>query len=192
MRKTANYELNQWDPGDRILREEFNADNAKIDNAIAAVREALPIVFLREVVTTADAKQVDLELSDIDWNAYRHIRVRVEALGTNSYDGTLLLNGQTGNASYYGNSISGSSASYSSIAGWFSVSIAGATQYYTEIRLSRLGITWPQCESTTFGATDRTFSYCLRAAEPIRTLNLIHSGPGILAGSKFTIWGERL
>ena len=192
MRKTANYELNQWDPGDRILREEFNADNAKIDNAIEAVREALPIVFLREVVTTADAKQVDLELSDIDWNAYRHIRVRVEALGTNSYDGSLLLNGQTGSASYTGNSIAGSSAAHSSTAGRFYVSIAGASRFYSEIRLSCAGINWPQCESTTFGVTDQTFSYCLRTAEPIRTLNLIHSGPGLLAGSKFTVWGERL
>ena len=192
MKKTANYQLNQWDPEDRLLREDFNADNTIVDTALAAVREALPIVFLREVVTAADAKQVDLDLSDMDWETYRHICVRVEALGTNSYNGSLLLNGQTGSSSYYGNSIADSSASYSSIAGKFYVSIAGATQFYSEIRLSRRGITWPQCESTTFGITDQTCSYCLRTAEPIRTLNLIHSGPGILAGSKFTIWGERL
>lgn len=33
--KTANYQLNQWVKSDRILMEEFNADNLKIDDAIA-------------------------------------------------------------------------------------------------------------------------------------------------------------
>ena len=35
--KTANYQLNQWVKSDQILMEEFNADNLKIDDAIAAV-----------------------------------------------------------------------------------------------------------------------------------------------------------
>ena len=44
MQQTENYALNQWDPEDRILRTNFNADNAKIDEAIAAVRDACPVV----------------------------------------------------------------------------------------------------------------------------------------------------
>ena len=35
MEQTANYGLNQWDAGDRILREDFNADNARVDAALA-------------------------------------------------------------------------------------------------------------------------------------------------------------
>ena len=34
---TQNYKLCQWEAGDKVLRTEFNADNAKIDAAIAAV-----------------------------------------------------------------------------------------------------------------------------------------------------------
>ena len=34
MNYTENYQLNQWDAGDRVLREDFNADNAKIDAAL--------------------------------------------------------------------------------------------------------------------------------------------------------------
>ena len=34
---TSNYNLCQWEPSDKVLRTEFNADNAKIDAAIAAV-----------------------------------------------------------------------------------------------------------------------------------------------------------
>ena len=34
---TTNYNLCQWEASDKVLRTEFNADNAKIDAAIAAV-----------------------------------------------------------------------------------------------------------------------------------------------------------
>ena len=33
---TTNYQLNQWEPADQVQRTDFNADNAKIDAAIAA------------------------------------------------------------------------------------------------------------------------------------------------------------
>ncbi|SFO96743.1 Microcystin-dependent protein [Oscillibacter sp. PC13] len=35
MQQTTNYQLNQWDPADRILRTDFNSDNEKIDAALA-------------------------------------------------------------------------------------------------------------------------------------------------------------
>jgi len=34
---TPNYQLNQWEAEDRVLRVDFNADNAKLDAAIKAV-----------------------------------------------------------------------------------------------------------------------------------------------------------
>ncbi len=34
---TSNYGLCQWEPGDKVLRSEFNGDNAKLDAAIKAV-----------------------------------------------------------------------------------------------------------------------------------------------------------
>ncbi len=37
MDKTKNYQLNQWAAGDKVQRIDFNADNARIDGAIAAV-----------------------------------------------------------------------------------------------------------------------------------------------------------
>ena len=36
MTKTTNYQLNQWAKSDRVLMEDFNSDNAKIDAALAA------------------------------------------------------------------------------------------------------------------------------------------------------------
>lgn len=34
---TANYQLCQWEPGDAVLRTDFNADNAKVDAALNAM-----------------------------------------------------------------------------------------------------------------------------------------------------------
>lgn len=39
MRETSNYKLNQWDKPDQILMEDFNADNAKIEAALAKLQE---------------------------------------------------------------------------------------------------------------------------------------------------------
>lgn len=40
MEHTNNYQLNLWDGEDRILREDFNADNAKIEAALLGASEA--------------------------------------------------------------------------------------------------------------------------------------------------------
>ena len=34
--QTTNYQLNQWEPTDQVLRTDFNADNAKVDAALAS------------------------------------------------------------------------------------------------------------------------------------------------------------
>ena len=41
---TANYQLNQWDAEDKVLRADFNADNLKIDGALAEGAAALELV----------------------------------------------------------------------------------------------------------------------------------------------------
>ena len=46
MQHTTNYNLNQWEDGDVVRREDFNADNTKIDAALKSVSDASPeIVF---------------------------------------------------------------------------------------------------------------------------------------------------
>ena len=37
MKKTSNYNLNQWEPQDRVTRADVNADNAAIDAALGAM-----------------------------------------------------------------------------------------------------------------------------------------------------------
>ncbi len=40
MNKTSNYQLNQWELHDRVMMQDFNADNAKIDAALKAEVDA--------------------------------------------------------------------------------------------------------------------------------------------------------
>lgn len=47
MEKTGNYQLSLWDKDDRILMEDFNANNTTLDAALAAEAEA------REALTEA-------------------------------------------------------------------------------------------------------------------------------------------
>ena len=35
--QTTNYKLNQWQPEDKVLREEFNADNSKVEAALTGL-----------------------------------------------------------------------------------------------------------------------------------------------------------
>ena len=41
MNYTQNYQLNQWEASDRVLREDFNSDNAKIDAALGTIPHAV-------------------------------------------------------------------------------------------------------------------------------------------------------
>ena len=73
MQQTENYALNQWNPEDRILRTDFNADNAKIDEAIAAVRDACPLVKLTDVTLQTAASQMTVSLPTADLDQYREL-----------------------------------------------------------------------------------------------------------------------
>lgn len=40
--QTSNYELNQWAAEDRVLREEFNRDNAALDTVLSEMEARMP------------------------------------------------------------------------------------------------------------------------------------------------------
>ena len=44
MTKTPNYQLNQWAKSDRVMMDDFNADNAKIDAALKANADAIHLL----------------------------------------------------------------------------------------------------------------------------------------------------
>lgn len=71
--KTSRLGLNQWVPTDPFRMEEMNADNSKIDAAIAAI--PISIVKLGQIVTTAAADKIDIDLSTIQWSKYRRVYI---------------------------------------------------------------------------------------------------------------------
>ena len=40
MQHTTNYALTQWEPTDRILMQDFNSDNTRLEAALSALAEA--------------------------------------------------------------------------------------------------------------------------------------------------------
>ena len=100
MTKTTNYQLNQWDATDRVLRTDFNSDNQKIDAAIAEVRAENPLAVLRVLTATQTANQT-LDLSWADWEAYREIHIYFDLnFSSTEVRGTILLNNKSGSSDY--------------------------------------------------------------------------------------------
>ena len=91
MRKTANYDLCQWDAEDRILREDFNRDNEKIDGAIAGANNTEKLL---DITTQEETIQVELSLEQVEWEKYRDLLLYMETRGVQA-------SGQSGYYSVY-------------------------------------------------------------------------------------------
>ena len=55
MQHTQNYQLSRWEKDDRIMMEDFNADNEAIDAALAAKADAEDVTALAETVAAVAA-----------------------------------------------------------------------------------------------------------------------------------------
>ena len=88
LRQTTNYQLCQWDGEDRILRTDFNADNAKIDAAIADNAAAIAAeaearaagdfrVKLLDKTTASQQPNVSVNLSSIDFSPYLWVELYI-------------------------------------------------------------------------------------------------------------------
>ncbi|MGI5985739.1 MAG: hypothetical protein GXY01_10115 [Clostridiales bacterium] len=73
--KTPNLRLNQWVLTDPLLMEDMNEDNRKIDSTISKI----PFSKLMDIKTTADAQQVDIDVSQIDLTQYSMIQIYTDA-----------------------------------------------------------------------------------------------------------------
>ena len=73
MTKTTNYQLNQWAKSDRILMADFNADNAKIDAAIAG--RLGPIEEIKRMTVDKQSDSLAIDLSDIDWGKWSIVAI---------------------------------------------------------------------------------------------------------------------
>lgn len=111
MNTTDNYQLNQWEGTDRILRTDFNADNLKTDDAVAEVRteaaaaaaelrqqvDALTpkagLQLIREGTLGSGGSSVDLSLTGIDWAQWNVVYIQIEPYATESRGIAIRVNG---------------------------------------------------------------------------------------------------
>lgn len=97
---TENYGLCQWEATDQVLREEFNQDNAKLDEALFQLQatvnqkaeqseleevEALAsksrFMKLKEYSFPSQMTKIEIDLSDIDWIQWD--KVHIDGIPTN-------------------------------------------------------------------------------------------------------------
>ena len=108
MTKTTNYQLNQWAKSDRVMMDDFNADNATLDAVLKANVDAIaaetaariaddPYPTICEVVTAQAKAQVSMDLSAVDLTEYSHIDLTIDppAPVSSSYSVLVRPNGLT-------------------------------------------------------------------------------------------------
>ena len=96
---TTNYQLNLWEPGDSFLREEFNQNSQKINAALEELAARTTYVPLLDITTSAQASQVNLDVSEIDFTKWKMVRLTYDQAsdGGSGIDSQLLvrLNGRS-------------------------------------------------------------------------------------------------
>lgn len=80
MNKTTHYQLNQWDPEDRIMRADFNADNAALEEALyenaQAAAEARQTAL--DAVAAEETARKDAVSSEAETRSSQDAAIRAE------------------------------------------------------------------------------------------------------------------
>ena len=183
MKKTQHYGLCQWDAEDRILREDFNSDNAKLDETLAGLS---PVVKLLDVTTEADAKEVDLDLTGIQWELYREVQVwcRITTTTTSSSDGVSI---RLNKSSDYRDSLGNSTPDLAGFAVAAGGTSAGKLILYGAQQIAG----FMQGISSQNNRLFDTSASSILAPEACQTLNFIMSTGKIKTGSELMVYGVR-
>ena len=72
MTKTTNYQLNQWEKTDRVMMDDFNTDNEKIE---AALDGKVPMTVLHDITLTEDTSQLTFNMAEENWSQYSVILI---------------------------------------------------------------------------------------------------------------------
>lgn len=187
MRKTENYLLNQWDDSDRVLREDFNADNAAVDAALYALAQQGALTQLCSFTVSDQITGTEvftMPVSEIDWSKWQSVFVDFALKGS----GYMLL---YPNYDAQGASSSGyiTSTSYNSLAGMLACDYEGKRITRAEFQIfcqstKALQVVCPFDKVT--GQSDYTYG-------ELTSLHLTpyHESYTMEPGSTITFWGLR-
>ena len=190
MKYTEHYQLNQWDAADRVLREDFNRDNAKVDAALAKCASDHVCSRLLHTVVPSDTPRFDLDVSTLDLTAFQELILYGEAF---VYDYTYLrCNGQS-NGYFNGDT------EYTRLAD-ISCSYTGGAYSRTSLILTQNAIyaagnggNWENQKYLSRQSGESIA--CQLSPEALTTLNIMvfngNDPAQLKAGSSFTLYGLR-
>lgn len=190
--QTENYGLNQWASEDAVLREEFNRDNAKINDALMN----MPYVKIVSFKTEQDTNEFSMDVSQIKFEDY--LRVDLFFLRTPQQNSpvSLRLNGLTENHCLVGSGIGGTSSGGNFTCDLASFGTAyhpnGWLSFFAPQPFSYVGCVYFFCSANTYGG-----SWCTSvvASRTVTWENLISfdfvSSSTILAGTEVILCGVK-
>ncbi len=201
MKTTPNYKLNQWERHDRVLMDDFNADNAKLDAAIKNVSSGVTategkISWLKlldmTVKTTTD--RVDVDVSKLNLTNY-HMATLILTWSPNSKNDLvrLLCNGEadvyhTGTSSSYQALVSFSPAPGHTL-------MQTAEMYFSDcVTGSYKGLYWGTSSGKdSIGMSESTVALAwAHSTAELRTLTLKAETADVIgAGTKIQMYGLR-
>ena len=199
MTQTTNYGLTQWEAADRILMENFNTDNAKVDAALAAHdtalaakadADALRYVKICEKVTESAAAAVDLIVSDVDFSQYLKVELFVRIPGM-SKTVNIRVNALSDGYCYGATSGGGSgSANTTSVLASFQDKGYGVLLFYPPNPQANVGcVTITSNGSSSFSGEQRIAPVTW---ENLTSFNFYIYQDSIPAGSRFALYGVRM
>ena len=134
MTTTSNYQLNQWSATDQVKRTDFNADNQKIDAALATI----PKVAMGSYV--GNGGKGSTQKNTLTFSFPPKLLVIVGNTTGTLYSGTVLVRGQTHSDGIGGNP---SSRVYNLTVQWSGNTVTWYTdEQYPEAQLNGNGITY--------------------------------------------------
>ena len=219
MKYTKNYQLNQWDAADRVLREDFNRDNQKIDTALAALASGLEEAATVEQLTalsgtiqsvqaanrlellldrtlTQNTAKVALDVSQVDLGAYvkLFLVVRAAVAATSGYYIWMRFNGISDRVYSSLNTVSSSSTRYTE----YSLGIgSGWTTRFLDLWESSGALCYGmEGLSASLDLYERSGGHCSALGmEQLETIDLYSAstssgaGSAIKSGSTFRLYG---
>lgn len=186
---TENYGLCQWEATDQVRREEFNEDNAKIDEALVGIQAANHYIKLKEIVTDHAARQIDLDVSDIDFSQYLKVELFIYSPGCTENIWMQTNNLTTG---YHQVQISGGGSGGTTATQYLALiqpNNYGVLLFYTPYPNSRVG-----CVSITSNGSSSFSGYQYTAPCTWSQLKILNFKPWETAlpkGSKIVLYGIR-
>lgn len=190
---TPNYALPQWAADDAILRADFNDLTQKLDAALA---QSETRVKLLDYTSTADAAPLRIDVSGVDFTAYRRVRVYVENLHM-SDSGYVRLNNRS-DMIYFNNATNDTTVMF--------LTFSGSGSYGTDIEMNfhgRSGYLWADARVCNYNSVYHTpvTVYAHGSVDPaaippasVSTIDLVPTATGavIAAGVRVVIYGELL